>query len=535
MAIQIPYFVLSTYWLTIPAVLCMQRMLPMRKSGVPMPVPNQPGALNASPRDVRRLWPSGNGSRALPGTRFSNTAVSLFLLDMLLTLAAWIPVAASLDPGAGAPGRPGFAVAVAATFGFWLMFLYALGLYRRDAMMGLRRSMARTPLAAGLAGLAAWGTTEAACLTFGIPLPAGNGWAATLFSAATVCFVLCATTARVGFAMLVEARAFKRRLLVVGAGQRAHDLTVRISAESSSFQDEVIFVHHEVLGERLPLGTGAPGCRVIDAPDFDILSLARLHDVFQIVIAPDERRGMPLDNLLECKKAGFPIVQYLSFIERETRRIDLARIELSWVLYSDGFTFGLLDRVAKRGFDLLFSLLILALTAPFLALAMLAIRLEDRGPVLYRQQRVTRDGRVFEILKLRTMRVDAEAGGAVWARARDSRITRVGGFLRRSRIDELPQLFNVLRGDMSIVGPRPERPVFVADLARQIPLYNERHMMKAGLTGWAQVNYPYGASVEDARNKLSYDLYYVKNFSILLDVLILAQTIRVVFWPGGVR
>jgi len=142
---------------------------------------------------------------------------------------------------------------------------------------------------------------------------------------------------------------------------------------------------------------------------------------------------------------------------------------------------------------------------------------------------------VFEILKLRTMMVDAEAEGAVWAREKDARITRVGRFLRRTRIDELPQLINVLRGDMSIVGPRPERPVFVAQLAREIPLYAERHMVKAGLTGWAQINYPYGASVEDACNKLSYDLYYVKNFSILLDVLILAQTMRVVFWPGGVR
>ena len=322
---------------------------------------------------------------------------------------------------------------------------------------------------------------------------------------------------------------------MVGAGHRARDLIGRIRAESSSFQDEMIFVHHPLLGERLNLRDDGLGCTVVDAPSFDILRLARRYDVQQIVIAPDERRGMPLQNLLECKKAGFPIVQYLSFIERETRRIDLGRIELGWVLYSDGFVFGLLDRIVKRVFDLTTSLAILLLSAPFLAAATAAIRLEGAGPVLYRQKRVTRDGRVFDVLKLRTMRVDAEAAGAMWARVQDSRVTRVGHFLRRTRLDELPQLFNVLRGDMSIVGPRPERPVFVADLARQIPLYNERHMVKGGLTGWAQVNYPYGASVEDARNKLSYDLYYVKNFSILLDVLILAQTIRVVFWPGGVR
>jgi lipopolysaccharide/colanic/teichoic acid biosynthesis glycosyltransferase len=155
--------------------------------------------------------------------------------------------------------------------------------------------------------------------------------------------------------------------------------------------------------------------------------------------------------------------------------------------------------------------------------------------VLYRQERVSKDGRIFSIMKLRTMRVDAEELGAVWAAEEDTRITRAGRFLRRARIDELPQLVNVLRGEMSFVGPRPERPMFVKELAEQIPLYNERHMVKAGLTGWAQINYPYGASIDDARSKLSYDLYYVKNFSILFDFVILLQTLRVVLWPSGVR
>jgi exopolysaccharide biosynthesis polyprenyl glycosylphosphotransferase len=194
-----------------------------------------------------------------------------------------------------------------------------------------------------------------------------------------------------------------------------------------------------------------------------------------------------------------------------------------------------LDRFLKRGFDLFVSSIVLFLTAPLIGMGMLAIRWEGRGPVLYRQERVTLDGKVFWILKLRTMRVNAEANGAVWAATKDDRITRVGAFLRRTRIDELPQLVNVLRGEMSFVGPRPERPVFVAELARHIPLYNERHMVKAGLTGWAQINYPYGASVDDARSKLSYDLYYVKNFSVLFDLVILLQTLRVVLWPSGAR
>jgi len=228
-------------------------------------------------------------------------------------------------------------------------------------------------------------------------------------------------------------------------------------------------------------------------------------------------------------------VQYLTFVEKEIRRIDLKRMELGWLVFSDGFTFSTFDRFLKRLFDLVVSTIVLILTAPLLISAIIAIRLDSPGPVFYRQERVTLGGRNFWIMKLRTMRPDAEKAGAVWAAERDNRITRVGLFLRRSRIDELPQLFNILKGDMSFVGPRPERPMFVAELATQIPLYHERHLVKAGLTGWAQINYPYGASVEDARSKLSYDLYYVKNFSILFDLVILLQTLRVVLWPSGVR
>jgi exopolysaccharide biosynthesis polyprenyl glycosylphosphotransferase len=217
------------------------------------------------------------------------------------------------------------------------------------------------------------------------------------------------------------------------------------------------------------------------------------------------------------------------------RRVDIKRMDLGWLVFSDGFYFGAIDRFLKRAFDLVVSSVMLVLTSPLVLFGILAIRLNDPGPIFYRQERVTLDGKIFQILKLRTMRIDAEASGAVWARERDNRVTRAGMFLRRARIDELPQLINILKGEMSFVGPRPERPMFVEQLATQIPLYRERHMVKAGLTGWAQVNYPYGASVDDARSKLSYDLYYVKNFSILFDFVILLQTLRVVLWPSGVR
>ena len=266
-----------------------------------------------------------------------------------------------------------------------------------------------------------------------------------------------------------------------------------------------------------------------------MLAAARQVGADQIVIAPDERRGMDLEQLLACKKAGFPVVQYLSFVEHELRRVDIKRMDLGWLVFSDGFYFGAIDRFLKRAFDLAISLMVLIITAPLILFGILAIRFSSPGPVFYRQARVTLDGSIFQILKLRTMFVDAESSGAVWAAKMDKRITRAGMILRRTRIDELPQLINILKGEMSFVGPRPERPVFVDELAAQIPLYRERHMVKAGLTGWAQVNYPYGASVDDARSKLSYDLYYVKNFSVLFDFVILLQTLRVVLWPGGVR
>jgi exopolysaccharide biosynthesis polyprenyl glycosylphosphotransferase len=251
------------------------------------------------------------------------------------------------------------------------------------------------------------------------------------------------------------------------------------------------------------------------------------------VVAPDERRGMTLDSLITCRANGYPVVQYMSFLEKEISRIDIKRLDMAWMLYSDGFQVSAFGRGLKRTFDIVISLMILTIFSPVLLFAMLAIWMGDRKSVFYRQARVTRGGRSFRILKLRTMRINAESAGAVWAAAGDSRVTPVGRLLRRTRIDELPQLFNILAGDMSFVGPRPERPEFIENLARQLPLYHERHAVKAGLTGWAQVNYPYGASLDDARSKLSYDLYYVKNFNILFDLKIVLQTLRVVMWAGS--
>ena len=410
--------------------------------------------------------------------------------------------------------------------------LYALGLYRREALLGTRRTLVQLPLATGLAVLG------------GAAVQILAGWVAPRFApvdlgdlctAALLWFAMCGALARLILFVLVRGGVFRRRIMVLGAGRRAAQLMAMVTQGGTDPQFDVLFVHEPALGERDPDLGGSAHQAVVVAADSNYLQLAIAHDVDQIVVAPDERRGMRLEKLLDCKKHGFPVVQHLEFVEHEARRVDLDWMELGWFLYSDGYYFGPLDRALKRVLDVLASLLVLAVGAFLLVPAAVAVKLQDGGPVLYAQTRVTRGGRHFRILKLRTMRVDAEHGGAVWAAAGDRRVTRVGRFLRQSRIDEIPQLFNVLRGDMSLVGPRPERPEFIGELIEKIPLYDERHTVKAGLTGWAQINYPYGASIEDARAKLGYDLYYVKNFSVLFDLLILVQTLRVVLFPSGAR
>jgi sugar transferase (PEP-CTERM system associated) len=480
--------------------------------------------------------PSGDQSRRLLNLSRFTTGSVLCALDLCCVLVAWPLVLWAAYPGLVIHLTPPLDLRGVSYPVTDLLLLYAMGLYRRDAILWTGRSLSRVPLVVGMGAvltvLCALVLPWFDALLFARP---GSRDETLGFALAVISFTICAFVARLVVDLLLRRRVLRRHLLVVGAGQRAWDLLRMLSNEGGSLNYDIAFLHHDGLGEIDPRLAADTAGRILRSDDFAVLQVAQAVDADQVVIAPDERRGMNLERLLECKTAGFPVVQYLSFVEKEIRRIDLKRMELGWLLYSDGFQFSAIDRFLKRLFDLVASLLVLALTSPVLLFATVAIRWEGPGPVLYRQERVTQGGRHFWILKLRTMRVDAEASGAVWAATKDNRITRVGAFLRRTRIDELPQLVNVLRGAMSFVGPRPERPVFVAELVRQIPLYNERHMVKAGLTGWAQINYPYGASVDDARSKLSYDLYYVKNFSVLFDLVILLQTLRVVLWPSGVR
>jgi sugar transferase (PEP-CTERM system associated) len=330
---------------------------------------------------------------------------------------------------------------------------------------------------------------------------------------------------------LINEDVFRRRVLVYGAGVRAQSMmSLRRRTDQRGFrllgfvplQEEAV----EVPPDRLVKSNGA------------LLDCVRALEVDEIVVAMDDRRrNFPIAELLQCRLGGVEITDVVSFLERETGKVHLDVLNPSWLIFGEGFRRDALRRIEERLFDVISSSLLLMLTSPVLLLTALAIWVDSgfRGPVFYRQVRVGYGGRNFNVIKFRSMRVDAEKNGAVWATAGDSRVTRVGNVIRKLRIDELPQIINVLRGDMSFVGPRPERPEFVAQLAESIPYYSERHWVKPGITGWAQLCYPYGASERDAVEKLQYDLYYVKNHSLLFDIMVLAQTVEVVLLGKGAR
>jgi sugar transferase (PEP-CTERM system associated) len=268
------------------------------------------------------------------------------------------------------------------------------------------------------------------------------------------------------------------------------------------------------------------------------MSLVNRLKVREIIIAIQERRGgcFPIQDLLECKLNGVKVTDSAAFFEREQGKIRVNSLYPSWLIFGGGFDQSLLRTAIKRLFDVVASSILLIITLPVMIVTALCILLEDGRPVLYRQERVGKGGKTFMVAKFRSMRNDAEKEGKPqWALTNDPRVTRVGRIIRKLRIDELPQIFNVLNGDMSFVGPRPERPYFVNQLISEVPYYNVRHSVIPGITGWAQVRYRYGASVEDAIEKLQYDLYYVKNHSLFLDVIILIETIEVVLLGKGGR
>ncbi|MFC5439075.1 TIGR03013 family XrtA/PEP-CTERM system glycosyltransferase [Rhodanobacter ginsenosidimutans] len=343
---------------------------------------------------------------------------------------------------------------------------------------------------------------------------------------------IAVTALRALFLRLVEVESFKRRVLILGAGMRASQIHSRMRRRSDRRGFTVVgFVPRP--GEQLVV----PVEQVLTADT--LFELVEREQVDEVVVGVDDRRGgLPMEELLECRQHGVAVTDLTTFFERESGRVQLSLTDPSWLVFSGGFNATPLRQLSKRCFDLGIATLVLLLTWPFMLLVALAIRIESGAgqPIFYLQERVGVRGKSFRLAKFRSMRTDAEIDGvARWASKNDDRVTRVGRFIRKVRLDELPQLWNVLKGEMSFIGPRPERPQFVADLATKIRYYNLRHCLKPGLAGWAQLRYPYGASDEDAAEKLKYDLYYVKNHNLLFDLLILIQTIEVVLFSRGAR
>ncbi|WP_183956509.1 TIGR03013 family XrtA/PEP-CTERM system glycosyltransferase [Sphingobium fontiphilum] len=399
--------------------------------------------------------------------------------------------------------------------------MIAVGVYGTESLQSLRYALARLMVAISL------GVIFLSVMHF--LLPEMTLWRSNSLYAMILAVALLLTV-RMLLGSMLGGEAFKRRLVVLGAGPRADRIRQIEERKGSGF----LVVGYIAMNDGPQVIPEAINRNAIfNLADFVVRMAAS-----EVVLALEERRNaLPLADLLRIKTTGVHVNEISTFLERETGRVDLDSVNPSWLIFSDGFSAGRrLSSIAKRLFDIVASSILLALTGPIIVLAAILVKLDSKGPAFYRQQRVGLYGQEFWIVKLRTMRQDAEvAGKAVWAEKDDPRITRLGYWLRKLRIDELPQTWTVLKGEMSFVGPRPERRQFVEDLEQHLRYYAERHMVKPGITGWAQINYPYGASIEDSRNKLEYDLYYAKNYTPFLDLLILIQTVRVVLWPDGAR
>ncbi|CAM3987199.1 Sugar transferase [Novosphingobium lubricantis] len=400
------------------------------------------------------------------------------------------------------------------------MAMIAVGVYGSDSLRSIRYATARLLVAVSL------GIIALSVVYFMVP--GRTLWRSNLLYAMFIAMALLVLI-RLMLGGLLGTAAFRRRVLVLGAGARADRL------RKLGERPEVGFA---IVGY---IGMSSATSVVEEAIHRDAINnLTRYVEnlgVSEVVLALEERRNaLPLKDLLRIKTTGVHVNDFSSFMERETGRVDLDTVNPSWLIFSDGFSSGrALSSVAKRLFDIAASLLLLVFTLPVIVLFALLVKIDSKGPAFFRQTRVGLYGQPFNLIKLRSMRTDAEAGGAQFAQKNDPRVTRIGRIIRKLRIDELPQAWSVLKGEMSFVGPRPERPEFVADLEEQLPYYAERHMVKPGITGWAQINYPYGASLDDSRHKLEYDLYYAKNYTPFLDLLILLQTLRVVLWHEGAR
>ena len=404
-----------------------------------------------------------------------------------------------------------------------LISLLSLGLYQLSQRLNLKDAIAHVLAAfavAGVALLALWLLLPDLAMSLDIGTTA----------AALSLVVLLAL--RFVYLRHVDKNLFRRRSLIYGSVEPIRALSrLRRRADRRGFQ-----IVGLVLAGGKPVHSDDYYVTVHDRPLTEIVEQCHADE---IVVAMDQRRGvLPVQELLAARLNGVEILDVAKFMERECRKIYIDLIHPSWMVFGEGFRNDMLHRATKRVFDVVVASAVLLMVWPLVVATAVAIKLENgiKAPVFYRQMRVGEHGVPFKMLKFRSMGVDAECNGeARWAEVDDPRITRVGRWIRKWRIDEIPQLYNVIGGYMSVVGPRPERPCFVNELARVIPYYNERHVVKPGITGWAQLRYQYGSSEHDALEKLQYDLYYVKNHSLILDLVILLQTIEVVLWSKGAR
>jgi sugar transferase (PEP-CTERM system associated) len=450
-----------------------------------------------------------------------------FLADLLLCFVAVLLAASSLGPVLqdGSSGQRALTQTLLFATGFAVVMslMYAfVGLYRPRPIR-VPAMLRRTLFALGAGGYLTYLVLRSV---------ADPGYVEQLVSASVVYLLIGIVVVRSAIHALTSAST-PQRVLIVGTGDEADGVAEDLKTLNRG-------KHHLVGFYSTAEGGVGAASAVSAAPVFprgaSIEELVGRHRVQQIIVAVREQRGgvVPMQELLACRIRGVRVFNLATFYERTRSEVPLDSLKASWLVYGQGFVQGRARQTAKRIFDIVTSSLLLLLSAPVMLLTMLAIKIDSRGPIFYRQQRVGLGGRLFMCLKFRSMQIDAEGDGvARWAVKDDPRITRVGSFIRKMRIDELPQLISVLRGEMSMVGPRPERPGFVEELGREIPFYGVRHSVKPGVTGWAQVRYTYGASVEDARKKHQLDLYYVKNNTLFLDMLVLIETVSVVLFREG--
>lgn len=449
-------------------------------------------------------------------------AVVQVLTDSVAIFLAIVVAAVLLNPHpeGSLAGLMGSALVFALTM---VLLSGMAGLYGPHDSVPLRATLARVALIAVM-------SLPIAAIVFGaFPVAAfqGETVGTSLGSlAGAILFMRAMARIRSGRSM------WSRRVLVIGTGK-----------EAAAVEQALTHPHHvglEIVGfypvpQSEPIQVGE--AQVLDGAKSLVETVADQR-VDEIIVAVRERRGgrLSLAQLLDCKLAGIKVMDLSCFFERTRGQVRVDSLRASWLIYGDGFRQGFLRTIVKRAFDLVCASILLVLALPVMLVTALAIWMEDGAPILYRQERVGRGGRLFKVIKFRSMRRDAEKDGRPrWASLNDDRVTRVGRFIRLTRIDELPQLYSVLIGDMSLVGPRPERPYFVEQLTKEVPFYAVRHSVKPGVTGWAQVRYQYGSSLDDSVQKLQYDLYYVKNHTLLLDVMVLIETVRVVLTGAGAK